>query len=281
MLTLDGIDSVDVSEKYLGAVLETSDGATYGLQHLYNLFFKKGEMAFCITDFTEPHKNTPAYAHTADLEGKTITKITYLLKDTADYYVNCNVYVKNQNNASVYVPGGYVAPGSNVPVYFTFNGIPDDANYTLSSVQKGSGRNRTAITDYTFENNTLIISDELVVGDNYTVTFSDTKYADISASFTVKEAYYATTDMTWAEFYAGETGETSGDLLAAGLDAISTPTVGHSNRFPLVSSDESEGTTTIGGVKAVQVRMTEDVYNTLSNDSRYTFSADATFTEYK
>ena len=35
---------------------------------------------------------------------------------------------------------------------------------------------------------------------------------------------YATTNMTWAEFYAGETGETSADLLSAGLDAISTPT---------------------------------------------------------
>ena len=152
------------------------------------------------------------------------------------------MYVKNQNSASVYVPGGYVAPGGKVPVYFTFNGIPDDASYAIAQVQKGTGRNRIAVTDYTFENNTLIINDDLVSGDNYTVTFSDAKYINISASFSVKEAYYATTDMTWAEFYAGETGETADDLLTAGLDAISTPTTNGASRFPLVSSDVVSGT---------------------------------------
>ena len=94
--------------------------------------------------------------------------------------------------------------------------------------------------------------------------------------------HYAATDMTWAEFYAGELGQTSADLLDAGLDAVSSATTGHSRRdFPqLVSADVPNGGTKLIGPKAVQVRMTEEVYNLLSNDSRYTFSDD-TFTEYK
>ena len=93
---------------------------------------------------------------------------------------------------------------------------------------------------------------------------------------------YATTDMTWAEFYAGELGQTSAELLDAGLDAVSSATTGHSRRdFPqLVSADVPNGGTKLIGPKAVQVRMTDSIYNTLSSDSRYTFSEEA-FTEYK
>ena len=92
--------------------------------------------------------------------------------------------------------------------------------------------------------------------------------------------YYATTDMTWVEFYAGETGETSSDLTAQGLDAISTPTTNGLSRFPLVLGVSGDSGTTISGLKAVQVRMSEDVYNALTDKTRFTF-VDSQFTEYK
>ena len=91
---------------------------------------------------------------------------------------------------------------------------------------------------------------------------------------------YATTNMTWSEFYAGETGGTSSDLLSQGLDAISTPTVNGISRFPLLWSVSNDEGSMFYGEKAVQVRMTEDVYNSLADKSRYTFS-DTAFTEYK
>ena len=91
---------------------------------------------------------------------------------------------------------------------------------------------------------------------------------------------YATTNMTWAEFYAGEVGKTSADLLSSGLDAISTPTTHGLARFPLILGESGDNGTTITGLKGVQVRMTQDVYNSLADNSRYTVSS-GTFDEYK
>ncbi|MBQ7576826.1 MAG: hypothetical protein IJT21_01020 [Synergistaceae bacterium] len=92
--------------------------------------------------------------------------------------------------------------------------------------------------------------------------------------------HYATTDMTWAEFYAGEVGEASSDLLADGLDAVSTATTRFVTRFNQTISSSDESGSLYSGIKAVQVRMSDDVYLLLSNDSRYTWSS-TEFDEYK
>ena len=91
---------------------------------------------------------------------------------------------------------------------------------------------------------------------------------------------YATTNMTWAEFYAGEVGESSADLLSEGLDAISTPTTHGLGRFPLLLGESGDKGTTITGLKGVQVRMTQAVYDAMSDKSRYTVN-DTAFDEYK
>ena len=92
--------------------------------------------------------------------------------------------------------------------------------------------------------------------------------------------HYATTNMTWAEFYAGETEQTSSALESAGLDAVSTATVRFTNRFNATVSSTSDSGSTYTGLKAVQVRMTDDVYNAITDKSRYTF-VNEVFTEYK
>ena len=90
------------------------------------------------------------------------------------------------------------------------------------------------------------------------------------------ESYkFATTDMTWAEFYAGEVEKSSADLYADGLDAVSSPTARIANSFSQLTSESNDiGGRSITGVKAVQVRMSQEVYNLLSKDKRYTFSDD-------
>ena len=92
--------------------------------------------------------------------------------------------------------------------------------------------------------------------------------------------HYATTNMSWAEFYAGETEQTSSALESAGLDAVSTATVRFTNRFNATVSSTSDSGSTYTGLKAVQVRMTDDVYNAITDKSRYTF-VNEVFTEYK
>lgn len=44
-----------------GAILETNDGALYGLQHEDNLWIKASELSFPVEPFTEPHGNEVAY----------------------------------------------------------------------------------------------------------------------------------------------------------------------------------------------------------------------------
>ncbi|MBR0151150.1 MAG: hypothetical protein IJP89_07295, partial [Synergistaceae bacterium] len=285
MLTITSIDltlSSGDENYYLGGLAETSDGEIYGLRHNTNLWFSAGNIAFTVNgDYVEPHGVSRDYAYTSSLEGKTITKITYLLKGQPKAVLPCNIYLKPLSEASVSV-SATVNAGVNVPVSFTFDGLPDGVTYDLTSLYSGTGRGRTAITDYAYSNGTLTVNGSLPAG-TYRAIFSTDDYADIGVTFTVEDTYhYATTNMTWAEFYAGELGESSADLYAAGLDAISSPTARVANRFTQLTSESNDiGGRDITGVRAVQVRMNEAVYAALSGDTRYTFSDDASFAEYK
>lgn len=79
----------------MGVIFETSDGKKYGMEHSQNLWLRTGEIAFAVKDgFVEPHKNTIDSKRSAGLEGKTITKITYLVKDGADIVIPTNLLVK-------------------------------------------------------------------------------------------------------------------------------------------------------------------------------------------
>ena len=108
----------------------------------------------------------------------------------------------------------------------------------------------------------------------------------ISGAAFAETYYYATTDMTWAEFYAGETGQTSSELEEAGLDAYTSATPNGYKGFPLVNAEvtsndaKTANITKYYGLKGVQVAMSEAVYNLLSNDSRYKFVTGG-FDEYK
>lgn len=102
--------------------------------------------------------------------------------------------------------------------------------------------------------------------------------------------YYAVTDMTWAEFYAGEIGDSATNLLSEGLDAVSTPTIaaaGSRKLFPQLSFDlhssdkySTKNETLIYGVKAVHVRMSDSVYELMKDNARFKF-VDSEFDEYK
>ena len=288
-----GLSDDKIARNYLGAYLETKNGKIYGLRHDNNLWSDAGSIAFCISDdYVEPHGRgvQRSWKYTADLAGETITKITYMLKGLPDVVINCEVKVPAMSTATAEVSSETaITAGKNVSIPITITGSPSGVVYDVVSLYSGSGRNRIFITDYTYENNILTINGEVASGD-YTAILRSDGYSDIAAHFTVQEdgsspgdtAYhYATTDMTWAEFYAGETGTTASALEEAGLDAVSSPTARIAGRFTqLVSTENASGGADILGVKDVQVRMTPEVYAKFKDDSRYTFT-DTEFTEYK
>ena len=290
---LEGSGRSVLVTKYLGALIETSDGTIYGMRHDCNLWSTANDIAFCVNDkYAEPHgaSESRAYEYTASLEGKTITKITFMLKDIADVIIdNLTLTVPSWTDVTVNPEkssGKYVAEDG---LSFSFKFSDTTPAYTLKSISLGSGRNSKAVDSsaYTYSDGVLTFTGTPEAG-SYKAVFTADSYVDISASFTITETptsvdgyYYATTNMTWAEFYAGETGETSSDLELEGLDAISTPTTAPAiSRFVLLDGVSDDQGTTFYGLKEVQVRMSEAVYETLTSKVRYTF-ADESFSEYK
>ena len=271
-------DTSKVAANYMGALIETAGGKVSGLRHDNNIW-SNTDIAFCVSaNYTEPHGNgvQRSWQYTKDLEGETIKKVTYLLKDKPDVVIdNLNLYVKPLSSADIKAESEDYKSSASVSVKFVMNNA---GGYTLSGLSTGSGRNSKPVTGYTYKDGVLTLTNP--AEGSYTATFTSDDYADVSASFTVSY-WYATTDMTWAEFYAGEVGSTSAALLSAGLDAVSSPTARVAGNFSqLVSESNDKGGRDITGVKAVQVRMNNDVYQALRTDSRYTFSSE-TFSEYK
>ena len=160
------------------------DLETDGMKHLENLWFRTGEIAFAVTEgFKEPHGNTLTAARYADIAGKKITKITYIVRGGADVVYNTDILCKKLLDESAgygYTGEGTVyADGATV----TMTGkTPEETNYSLSSVEYGN-KTLTAGTDYTYENNVLTVkaTENTGVG-NYTLTYSDKDYQDIYAT---------------------------------------------------------------------------------------------------
>jgi len=181
VISLDGLKDVR-TDNLQGAILTTTDGAKYGLQFLNNLWLKPAEFTFCIADFTEPHGCKRAYKHTADLEGKTISNITYIIKDADDISVDLNVYVKKQTTATV--SASEATAGDDVKITLTINNAPEDANFALLTVKKGSGKQAQLLTadEYSYSNGKLTLKGTTTSGDVFNVSFGSDNYVNIGTT---------------------------------------------------------------------------------------------------
>lgn len=179
----------------MGVIFETSDGKKYGMEHSQNLWLRTGEIAFAVKDgFVEPHKNTIDSKRSAGLEGKIITKITYLVKDGADIVIPTNLLVKYK------LADGQGITGPEEKVVFTNNtfiptevqlayNVPESSSYKLTSVEYGGQvLSEGSYNDYTYDDSTKVLSvyggvfAKTGVG-TYTLTFTDSSaapYEDIT-----------------------------------------------------------------------------------------------------
>ena len=167
-----------------GALLETSDGQIYGLEHLDNLWLQPGEVAFAVTEMTEPHGNTPSYQRFEDMQGKTITKMTYMIADGDDISIDLDFYCK------ALLPEGYSVSAADTVIYDAegtkievTQEVPEGSEYVLTSVLAG----RAAVEDaslYSMEGGVITLSSQLKPGQ-YSVVLSDETYADQKLTCTV------------------------------------------------------------------------------------------------
>lgn len=169
----------------MGVIFETSDGEKYAMEHSQNLWLRTGEIAFAVKDgFVEPHKNTIDAKRSKGLEGKTITKITYLVKDGADVVIPTNLLCKYKlaDGQGIIGPEEKVVYTNNtfIPtkVQLTYN-VPESSSYKLTSVQYGGkALKEGSYNDYTYDDTTKVLS---VYGGafantgvgSYTLTFTD------------------------------------------------------------------------------------------------------------
>lgn len=183
------LSKLSAKDSLLGIIVEDKDGNKYGMEHLENIWVG-GKFAFAVTDgFKEKHGNTIDYKRHEALQGKTIKKVTYLVKNGADIVINTNLKCKTLagSDSIKATANDNFKDGATVSVDTT--AVPSGSNYTLSSVSMG----KTVLTegaDYTYANNTLTIkaTDHTGVG-SYSMVFTDNTYSDIVASFTLESGY--------------------------------------------------------------------------------------------
>ena len=183
------LSKLSAKDSLLGIIVEDKDGNKYGMEHLENIWVG-GKFAFAVTDgFKEKHGNTIDYKRHESLQGKTIKKVTYLVKDDADIVINTNLKCKTLagSDSIKATANDNFKDGATVSVDTT--AVPSGSNYTLSSVSMGKTV-LTEGTDYTYANNTLTIkaTDNTGVG-SYSMVFTDNTYSDIVASFTLESGY--------------------------------------------------------------------------------------------
>ena len=183
------LSNLSAKDSLLGIIVEDEDGKKYGMEHLENIWIG-GKFSFAVTDgFKEKHGNTIDYNRHEALQGKTIKKVTYLVKNGADIVINTNLKCKTLagSDSIKATANDNFKDGATVSVDTT--AVPSGSNYTLSSVSMGKTV-LTEGTDYTYANNTLTIkaTDNTGVG-SYSMVFTDDTYSDIVASFTLESGY--------------------------------------------------------------------------------------------
>ena len=183
------LSKLNAKDSLLGIIVEDEYGKKYGMEHLENIYHG-GKFSFAVTEgFKEKHGNTIDYKRHEALQGKTIKKVTYLVKDDADIVINTNLKCKTlaASDSIKATANDKFKDGATVSVNTT--AVPSGSNYSLSSVSMGKTV-LTEGTDYTYTNNTLTIkaTDNTGVG-SYSMVFTDDTYSDIVASFTLESGY--------------------------------------------------------------------------------------------
>ncbi len=184
------IEGVEIdADTVQGAIMETDDGKKYGLQHLDNLWLQATEIAFSVKEFVDPHDNVAGYKKFEDIEGKTITKITYLIENDDDVEIDTSLYCKEQVNDEYNVTSDktveYNSDGTEISVEFN---VPSGSDYKLSDVIVS--RKSLDKDSYEVSDNVVTLNGDCKPGD-YKLVFSDEKYADLQTKTSVESGLAA------------------------------------------------------------------------------------------
>ena len=216
------------ADSIYGAVINTTDGTTYALRHLENIW-RGGHLAWSTGFTTTVHGGPVSSAHYVSMMGKTISSVTY--------YTNKGIINFDIEDTYVPVTTGVAATAVNVKTTDTavkveFAGdLPADFSkeYAVDGVKAEATEDGVKVADLTPGTHTLTISD------------ANGKYASISTTFT------ATTDVLPASY-----DEYEGQLVAA-ADITAEQFAAYTKAVSKVKIGEKEyAASGRGSVKVVQ-----------------------------
>lgn len=177
-INVSGLDESVTNSSIYEVILETTDGKSYGLRHLENIW--RGTELGIYTGYTkESHGVDASVEPYKDIMGKTIDKITYLTSAGA-YEIDTDLYVPMKDGTQAEVADGKSGNGS---VSVTVK-LPEgfDPEYQVKGLETSFAGGALTYTD--------------AMPGKYTLTISDKnkKWADIEADFVLSSdtnpAYY-------------------------------------------------------------------------------------------
>lgn len=177
-INVSGLDESVTNSSIYEVILETTDGKSYGLRHLENIW--RGTELGIYTGYTkESHGVDASVEPYKDIMGKTIDKITYLTSAGA-YEIDTDLYVPMKDGTQVEVADGKSGNGSVAVTVKLPEGF--DPEYQVKGLETSFAGGALTYTD--------------AMPGKYTLTISDKnkKWADIEADFVLSSdtnpAYY-------------------------------------------------------------------------------------------
>lgn len=260
-------DVTATTDNLYGIILTDKDGKNYGLLHSDNTWLQTQEFSWAVDDVFSVHgQNHVPYQRTNGLNaGNTITKITYLLKDSADIVINTNVKLKtlidtDKVNGSA-EPATYNADG--MTVKFNFNNLPSD-DYTLATLVKGARHGKTVDPEhwnYDAKTQTLSLDGSCAAANDYVATFKSENYGDVKVTFAVAKA-----DQTLSVANDAYTVTFGAESFNLGAKAIKGMKLSYDSSNKKVATVSSNGTVSVKGtgIATITVTATGDNYNTVT-----------------
>ena len=186
-IEVSGLD-ID-SEIVQAAILETKDGAKYGLKHEDNIWLKPKEIAFSAVAFEDTnHKAQKEFKRFEDIQDKDIVKITYFLMDEDDVEVPVSLHVKKIAPAEYSVSGDEKVSYSPEGTKVNYQLSTGEDSYVLGKVISRKSEVKGEVNTETA--GVLVLPKEMTPG-KYQLVFSNDNLSDVSFKVLVESSLKA------------------------------------------------------------------------------------------
>lgn len=192
-------EGFDIGGEIQGIILETDSGFQVGMEHLQSIWVQPYEVSFNVLADNTHNTHISGFDNLPELSklvGETVTKITYIMPDSAYVYEFDGIYIKPlyEGTITATVSDSYDSVTLSTSDFSAFEKGKLTVTYTL-----GSGRSREVTTlleteladgtaDYVLEVSAI---DGLEAGGTYGAVISSDTYADITVALPISSGQEA------------------------------------------------------------------------------------------